>query len=244
MKNFKLTIQYDGSRYSGWQKQGNTKNTIQERFETLLSKMTGEEIEVHGSGRTDAGVHALGQIANFKCKGDFKTDYVKTYCNEYLPQDIRVIDVKEAEMRFHSRLNAISKHYRYAISKTADYDVFTRDFVANLPYDYDIYSMEQAASYLVGEHDFKHFCDNKHMKKSTIRNISQIIITESDEVIYIDFYGDGFLYHMVRLMTGALLEVGKGNLKSEDMESMILGIGEKPKLAPAKGLSLIKVFYE
>lgn len=243
MRNYKLIIQYDGTKYSGWQKQGNTGNTIQERFERLLSKMTGEETELHGSGRTDAGVHARGQVANFKCKNDLETDFIKAYINRYLPQDIRVISVEEADIRFHSRLNAVSKHYRYSIATDEAYDVFNRNYVLLAPYDYDVDAMKEAAAFLIGRHDFKNFCDNKHMKKSTVRNITDIDFSYEGHTLHIDYKGDGFLYHMIRLITGALLMAGRNEIQPETVRDMLRDSPIRPQPAPAKGLCLMEVFY-
>lgn len=247
MTNFKLTIQYDGTRFSGWQKQGNTDNTIQGKLENILSKMTDEEIEIHGSGRTDAGVHAIKQIANFKTNSvlsDSETE-IRDYLNKYLPLDIRVLDVMTVDNRFHARLNAKGKHYRYTIDNGDVANVFQRKYMTRLTENYDIDAMKKAAGLLIGEHDFKSFCDNKRMKKSTIRKISDIQINNSDGIITIDFYGNGFLYHMVRILTGTLLMVGTHEISCDD----ILTIIEKKSrdaagfTAPPQGLCLVEVDY-
>lgn len=181
MKNYKLILQYDGTRYSGWQKQGNTDNTIQAKLETIASKLTGVPTDVNGSGRTDAGVHAFGQVANFRCEEstlppkflrseETVTDLIRDYFNNALPMDVRVLSVSEAPARFHARLNAKEKHYRYVIDNAAVPDVFTRRYAARIPVEqearvsYDIEAMQRAANALIGEHDFKSFCDNRHMK--------------------------------------------------------------------------------
>lgn len=245
MKNYKITIQYDGSRYSGWQKQGNTKNTIQGKIEDVLSKMTQEEIEIHGSGRTDAGVHALAQVANFKTTKVYKTDEIFTCLNTYLPQDIRVLTVAECAPRFHARLNAVRKHYRYIVNCNAICDVFSRKYVTHLPGTYDIDAMKEAADALIGTHDFKSFCENKRMKKSTVRTIDSIEITEENGILSFDFYGDGFLYHMVRILTGTLLEVGS-HKRSADSIAEIIERKERPCAgftAPPQGLFLVEVDY-
>lgn len=245
MKNYRMTLQYDGSRYSGWQKQGNTTNTIQGKLETILTKMTGTEIEVHGSGRTDAGVHALAQAANFKCSTSMQTEDILSYMNEYLPQDIRVTSLSEAAPRFHARLNAKSKHYRYVINTNKIPDVFTRKYMTLYPVSYDLDAIKLAAGFLIGEHDFKSFCENKHMKKSTIRRIDNIDITIKNGILTFDYTGNGFLYHMVRILTGTLLEVGEGKRKPEDMIE-ILQAKSRPCAgftAPAQGLYLVEVFY-
>lgn len=245
MNNYRITLQYDGSRYSGWQKQGNTANTIQGKIEAVLSKMTNSEIEIHGSGRTDAGVHALEQVANFKCNTHLNCLEIQDYLNEYLPLDIRVLSVKEAAPRFHARLNATQKHYRYMIDTNKIQDVFSRKYTTHLPKDYNLNTMKQAAKLLFGEHDFKSFCDNKRMKKSTVRTIESITISMNQGILEIDYIGNGFLYHMVRILTGTLLEIGEEKRKPEDI-TRILQAKDRQEAgftAPPQGLYLVKVTY-
>ena len=245
MKNYRITLQYDGTRYSGWQKQGNTTNTIQGKLEAILAKMTGSEIEIHGSGRTDAGVHALAQVANFKCHTSMTDDEILDYINEYLPQDIRVLTLAEAAPRFHARLNAQTKHYRYVIDTNKIPDVFARKYRTHFPVHYDLEAMRKAAKLLIGEHDFKSFCENKHMKKSTVRRIDSINFTLENGILTIDYTGNGFLYHMVRILTGTLLEIGEAKRKPEDILT-ILQAKSRPAAgftAPAPGLYLVEVFY-
>lgn len=251
MKNYKLILQYDGTRYSGWQKQGNTDNTIQGKLETIASRLTGTPTDVNGSGRTDAGVHALRQTANFRGEiparnGHLLTeDEIRDYFNQALPMDIRVLDVAEAAPRFHARLNARQKHYRYTIDNGTVASVFDRRYVARIPAFYDIPAMERAAEYLVGEHDFNSFCENKHMKKSTVRIIHEIRLSEENGLIHIDFFGNGFLYHMVRILAGTLMEVGNGSRSPEDIPA-ILEAKSRPAAgftAPAQGLFLVEVKY-
>ena len=254
MKNYKLTLQYDGTRYSGWQKQGNTDNTIQAKLEAIAARLTHVPTDVNGSGRTDAGVHALGQIANFKWKNpspEWSCEEICAFFNKALPMDIRVIQVEETSERFHARLNAASKHYRYILDNQNVPDVFERRYAARIPADpsprvtYDIDAMNRAALLLLGEHDFKSFCDNKHMKKSTVRTIENITITHNDGMLLFDFYGNGFLYHMVRILTGTLLEIGNGSRQPEDIPA-ILAAKSRQKAgftAPAQGLFLVEVSY-
>lgn len=245
MKNFRMTIQYDGSRYSGWQKQGNTQNTIQGKIEDVLEKLTNEEIEIHGSGRTDAGVHALGQVANFKCNASLSETELMDVLNSYLPLDIRVINLKEAEPRFHARLNAKKKQYRYTINTNTVHDVFNRKYQYHLPEALNLEAMQEAIFYLQGEHDFKSFCDNKRMKKSTVRTIYEIKLTLENGILTIDYLGNGFLYHMVRILTGTLIEVGQGKRGPEEIPDIIRAKDRSASgfLAPAEGLTLIKVEY-
>lgn len=254
MTNYKLILQYDGSRYSGWQKQGNTENTIQGKLEKIASRLTGVATDVNGSGRTDAGVHALGQVANFK--GDIKgeqgeemsCEQIRDCFNQALPLDIRVLKVSEAAPRFHARLNATKKHYRYTVDCGEVADVFTRKYTARIPADYDVEAMQKAADMLLGEQDFKSFCENRHMKKSTVRTIYDIQIQYEKEagMLTMDFYGNGFLYHMVRILAGTLLEAGDGRRKPEDIPK-IIEAKSRPAAgftAPAQGLALVEVEYE
>lgn len=252
MNNYKLILQYDGTRYSGWQKQGNTDNTIQAKLETIAGKLTGTPTDVNGSGRTDAGVHALGQVANFRCEKIFAdTDYIRDYFNHALPMDIRVISVEEAPTRFHARLNAKEKHYRYVIDNAVVPDVFERRYAARIPVEheprisYDIAEMKKAAAYLTGEHDFKSFCDNRHMKKSTVRTIRDVRIANDNDRITLDFYGNGFLYHMVRILTGTLLEVGSAQRPAGDIIRILQSLDRREAgfTAPAQGLFLVEVKY-
>jgi len=245
MKNIVIKVAYDGTKYSGWQKQGNTKNTIQEKLETLLSRLLSENIEIDGAGRTDAGVHARAQVANFHTNSNMSLDKMLVETNKYLPEDISVFDIKEAAPRFHSRLNAVGKHYRYIILNSRIRDVFEGKYMTMVPDRLDKRAMEEAAVYLFGEHDFASFCGNKHMKKSTVRRIDKIDFTYENNRIVIDFYGNGFLQYMIRIITGTLLEIGLHKRKPADM-LMILDAKDRKAAAaaaPACGLSLVEVYY-
>ncbi len=244
MKNYRITVQYDGTRYNGWQKQGNTPNTIQEKFETVLSRMCGRRIEIFASGRTDAGVHAEGQVANFKCDTEFSCDDILLYLNRYLPGDIRVTSVIEATERFHSRLNAVSKTYEYRIA-TEKPDVFQRKYVYFTDKAPEIQRMQTAAELLLGKHDFKGFSSVGKTKKSTERTIYSIAVTAACGIITIKITGSGFLHHMVRILAGTLLEIGTGD---RAMESITHVFAEKNReqagaTLPACGLKLIEVSY-
>lgn len=244
--NYKIVFRYDGSRYDGWQKQGNTSNTIQGRIEAVLEKMTGEPVEIAGSGRTDAGVHAYGQVANFHMTREMDTDTIKQYLNEYLPQDIRAVSAEKADPRFHSRLNAVSKEYLYVIDNGETADPFRRRYAYHHPEPLNLNRMRRAAEYLIGEHDFKSFCSNKKMKKSSVRTIYEIDIDRKDAEIHIRIRGNGFLYNMVRIIAGTLIEVGKGQREPSDMKK-IIGMKDRAyagPMAPAQGLFLVKVDYE
>lgn len=245
MRNFKIVIQYEGTKYQGWQRQESTGNTIQGKFEAILSKMTGSKVQIDGSGRTDAGVHAYGQVANFKINTHMSAQEILEYINRYLPEDIGVIEIREMPERFHSRLNAVGKTYRYRIWNSDLPCVFDRRYVYEFPQKLDIEAMRRAAAYCIGRHDFKAFTSNKKSKKSTVRTIESIEIQQSGPEIVITYKGDGFLYHMVRILTGTLIEVGQGTRCVEEMERLIAsGTREMAgALAPAKGLALMEVRY-
>lgn len=248
MKNIKIVLEYDGTRYDGWQKQGNTGNTIQGKIEGILEKWAGEPVEVHGSGRTDAGVHAKAQTANFHIAEMIcpSAQAAAEYLNKYLPEDIRVISAEEMPERFHSRLNAKSKIYEYFVETSDKKSVFERRYVYGLGKKPDIQEMQKAASYLTGEHDFRSFCANKKMKKSTVRRLESVTIREEGTKIIFLYKGNGFLYHMVRILTGTLLEVGLGIRKAEEMQELISACDRSLAGAtvPAEGLFLLRVDYE
>lgn len=255
MRNFKIILQYEGTRYQGWQKQDSTENTIQGKLETLLSKMAGSKVEIQGSGRTDAGVHAVGQVANFHIDTDKTAKQIMEYMNFYLPEDIAVVDIEEVGERFHSRLNAKGKTYCYRVLNTPVPHVFDRRYVHVTEEELDIEAMQKAASYLIGTHDFKAFTSTKKSKKSTVRTIESIEIKRTDTLfpaysgekgeIRFTFKGNGFLYHMVRILMGTLLEVGMHKRKPEEMQDILdSGLRENAGfLVPAKGLTLMEVRY-
>lgn len=245
MKNYKITVEYDGTRYAGWQKQGNTTNTIAEKFERVLSLMCGRPTEIFASGRTDAGVHARGQVANFKCRADMSLAEIMDYLNRYLPSDIRVTSISEVGERFHSRLSAKGKTYEYRIA-VGKPDVFARKYVYAAEAVPDVSLMRHAAKKLLGTHDFKGFSSVGKTKKSTVRTLHSIDILEEDGLIKIRVRGTGFLYNMVRILAGTLLEIGTGKLP----ESVIDEVFESGVRAaagttlPAEGLVLLEVYYE
>ena len=229
-KNIRILLQYDGTRYDGWQKQGNTQQTVQGKLEAVLSCLAGGPVEVHGSGRTDAGVHALGQVANFHlplsvfCGSQTEAAdmiRIKNYLNEYLPEDIRVLVAEEARPRFHSRLNALSKTYIYRIETADKNDVFERKYRYGLGKEPDLEIMKRAASILVGTHDFRAFSSLKKTKKSTVRTINRIDIRRDGTQLEILLEGNGFLYNMVRIIVGTLLRVGRGFYTPEQVKEIL-----------------------
>ena len=245
MYNYKLTIQYDGTRYRGWQVQGNTDQTIQGKLEGVLSRLTGQPVEVHGSGRTDAGVHALGQVANVKLPRPMEPSELLGELNRYLPADIGVIAVEPAPERFHARLNARSKTYRYRIWNSAIPNVLERSYLYALPEPLNVTAMERAAADLVGTHDFRSFCGLKRFKKSTVRTITDIAITQDGAEVRLEFTGNGFLMRMVRILAGTLVEVGLGQREADTMPAVLAAqdrAAAGPAL-PAQGLALVRVEY-
>ena len=246
MRNFKMLIRYDGSRYKGWQRLKDNDLTVQGKLQEVLNKFAGTYVEIIGSGRTDAGVHAKGQIANFHLDTTASPEELITYFNRYLPDDIAVIELKECAPGFHARFNAISKTYRYTIRTSNIPNVFKRKYeYTYTDYPLDVEKMKKAAAYLTGTHDFMSFCGNSHMKKSTERTIFSININEKESVINIDYTGNGFLQNMVRIMTGTLIEVGAGKRDPESIPSLLEG--KKRSLAgfmaPPQGLCLMNVDY-
>ncbi len=244
--NYKLRIQYDGSRYKGWQSQKNTDMTIQGKLQEVLSKMSGEEVEVHGSGRTDAGVHAIGQIANFKLHQPGDSEAILEYLNEYLPEDIAVCSVRIAKPDFHSRLSAREKTYCYRIWTSSIPNVFERKYMATVLEPLNLNQMKIAAGHILGTHDFLAFCGNRKFKKSSVRTIYDIRMEQREHEVCIYVTGNGFLQNMMRILIGTLVEVGLGKKTPEEI-SGILASKDREQAGitmPAKGLCLMEVRYD
>lgn len=247
MANYKLCIQYDGTRYRGWQVQNSTEDTIQGKLQTVIGRLVGYPVEVIGSGRTDAGVHAAGQVANVHLKKAYADE--QQFCddvNRYLPEDIGVLSVEEVDEKFHARFSAKEKTYEYRIHTNVCSNVFERKYVyAYTDCELNVDKMKEAAVLLEGEHDFKSFCGNKHMKKSTVRTISEIRIEQSEKEIRIRYTGDGFLQNMIRILTGTLIEVGNGTKKPADIPVILAGLDREKAgyTAPPQGLCLLEVLY-
>ena len=246
MRTFCMTLAYDGGRYNGWQKQTMTANTIQGKLERLLTDLLQEKIEIQGAGRTDAGVHALGQCASFHTenwRADSQT--LMDAINARLPEDIAVVGIEEKENRFHSRLNAKGKWYAYTIWQSKMPPVFRRKYVFRCD-TLDVAAMQQAASHLVGEHDFAAFCGKSNLKKSTVRQIYAIRFVQDENAVTIHYYGNGFLYLMVRILTGTLIEVGEGKRSPESVKEVLEGKSRVTAgfTAPPQGLVLHQVYYD
>lgn len=245
MPNYRLTIQYDGGRYKGWQKLGNTDNTIQGKLEGVLSELVGEETEIIGCSRTDAGVHAFGQIGNFRTAGNFSEAEIMEYFNRYLPGDISVISVDVVSDRFHSRYNAGSKTYLYKIWNKTYSNPFMRRYSMHVEDKLDIDKMKRAAGFFIGEHDFTAYSNAKSKKKSMVRKIISIDIENEDGFIDIRIKGDGFLHNMVRKMVGSLIEVGLGKIQADSIPDIIdSGVRKNTgRMAEPWGLYLERIEY-
>ncbi len=244
-QNYKLVICYDGSRYYGWEHQPD-RDTIQGKLESVLTRMCdGTFIDVIGAGRTDAGVHAKGMVANAIMDTDLSETEIRDYMNRYLPEDIAVRDVKVAAERFHARYKAVGKTYRYTCFYGSVKPVFNRRYVTMLDFVPDVKRMQAAASYLEGKHDYASFCGNPRMKKSTVRVVDSIRIEAKSGYLYMTFHGTGFLQNMVRILVGTLLQVGKGERSPEEMTDILEGCNRQlaGPTAPPSGLCLEKVDY-
>ena len=245
MRNYKLTLSYDGSRYRGWQRQGNTGNTIQEKLETTLSRILEQPIEAAGSGRTDAGVHARMQTVSFRAETGLAPEEILTLLRRCLPEDIGAEALETAPPRFHARLSCTGKSYLYRVWNSAAPCVFQRKYVSRVPEPLDIEAMRAAAGRLLGEHDFAAFATVRG-KKSTVRRLDAIDISRDGHEVHILLSGNGFLYNMARIITGTLLEVGAGRMEPGEIPA-ILDSRDRRRAGPtaeAKGLWLWETRYE
>lgn len=240
-----MCIQYDGFRYKGWQKQKEDVNTIQGRLEKILGAMVNEEVQLIGCGRTDAGVHALNYTANFHTNSNMSVEDMQGYLNSALPEDISLLSIKNASERFHSRYNALSKTYLYRINNTCINDVFNRKYLHSVNERLDVEKMRQCAGIIIGTHDFQSFTTLKSKTKSTVRTVNYIKIGEKDNILEIEVNGDGFLWNMVRIIIGTLIEAGKGNISVEEVEEIMNAKkrAEAGPMVPAKALFLKDVEY-
>lgn len=244
-KNYKLKISYDGSRYFGWEHQPD-RETIQGKIETVLARMVDKDmIDVIGAGRTDAGVHARAMIANVHLDTQMSPEEIRDYANRYLPDDIAILEVREAADRFHARYKAVGKTYQYTCFDGPVKPVFDRKYYTPLDQELDVEAMQEAAHFLEGKHDYKSFCGNSRMKKSTVRIVDTITVRRRKGYVYLTFHGTGFLQNMVRIMSGTLIEVGLGRKRPEEVGEILEACDRKVAgpTAPAKGLCLLKVDY-
>ena len=242
--NTAIILSYDGTAYHGWQTQRNA-SSVQQTVTEALASLLGRDVSVSGVGRTDAGVHAAGQVANFKTRSEMSCVELLENLNHYLPEDIGVISIEEVDARFHSRLNAVRKTYRYHIWNSPVHAVFDRRYTWSIEQHLDVPAMRRAAAELIGTHDYKAFSSIKRGKKSTVRTIEAIEIEQTGADITISFTGNGFLYHMVRILTGTLVEVGLHKKTQEDMQAILASLNREQAgvMAPAQGLFLVNVEY-
>lgn len=245
MRNIKMTIEYDGNRYLGWQRLGNSDKTIQGKIEQVLKQLTGESIEIIGSGRTDAGTHAKGQVANFKTGCTLSLMDMQHQLNHQLPKDIVVVTIDEVSERFHARYNAKTKQYSYYVWYQQIPTVFDRNYSFYYPAELDLKRMKEACLKFQGKHDFAGFSALKKTKKSTVRTIETISIDNKEGMLHFTFVGDGFLYKMIRIMVGTLLEIGTGERSIDSIEEILEQKvrSEAGMTVPAHGLFLDEVHY-
>lgn len=230
---------------SGWEHQPD-RETIQGKIETVLARMVDKDmVDVIGAGRTDAGVHARAMIANVQLDTQMSPEEIRDYANRYLPDDIAILEVREAADRFHARYKAVGKTYQYTCFDGPVKPVFDRKYYTPLDQELDVEAMQEAAHFLEGKHDYKSFCGNSRMKKSTVRIVDTITVRRRKGYVYLTFHGTGFLQNMVRIMSGTLIEVGLGRKRPEEVGEILEACDRKVAgpTAPAKGLCLLKVDY-
>ena len=247
MRNIKLIIEYDGKPFNGWQKQPEKLN-IQGEIERAIEEITGEKVDLIASGRTDAGVHSFGQTANFKTNSNIPIEKFAIAINSKLKKSIVIKSAEEVDERFHSRYNCVRKRYRYVINNSQCGSAIFRALEYHVPVKLDVEKMKEAAKYFEGEHDFKGFKATGGNNKSTVRTIykAEVIYNEEDKRIMVELTGNGFLYNMVRIISGTLVEVGLGKIEPKEIKKIIEAKDRTKagKTLPAQGLYLMEVEYE
>lgn len=244
MRNIKLTIEYDGRGFNGWQKQPNKLN-IQGEIERAIEIITGEKVDLIASGRTDAGVNALAQVANFKMENNFPIEKLAIAINSQLKNSIVVKSAEEVDLNFHSRYNAKEKTYRYTINNSPCGTAIYRDMEYNFPIKLNVEKMQEAIKYFVGEHDFAAFKASGTSSKNSVRTIYEAKVSSQNERVYIELTGNGFLYNMVRIIAGTLLDVGTGKIAVEEIPKIIESKKRQNagRTLPPQGLCLVEVKY-
>ncbi len=245
MFKYRGTLAYDGRNLSGWQRQANTENTIQEWMERAIAKISGEKVHVIGAGRTDAGVHAEAQIFHFSLRGEMDARRLRGAINGNVPRAIAVLSLERTVKSFHALRDARQKWYRYRILNRPVRCPLRTGFVLFCPYPLDLEGMQKGVQYLKGEHDFASFCASRSGAKTTVRNLKTLDVYRQGDEIHIDFIAEGFLYKMVRNITGTLLEVGRGKLPPESVENILQARDRRTAgpTAPGYGLILRKIDY-
>lgn len=244
VRNIHMILEYDGGKYHGWQRQDHH-STVQGRIEHVLEHMTEEKIDLIGASRTDAGVHALGQSANFLTRSTMKIEEMETYLRQFLPEDIQLVSIREAEPRFHARHLAIGKHYRYQIWNDERRNIFERRYYYHVRQKLDIEFMRQAIPLLVGTRNFSVFTTALSKNKSSVKRLDSIVIEQNGPRVFFHFKGDSFLHKMVRMLTGTLIQVGLHELTLEDVNALFQLHREKRHMftAPPHALFLVEVYY-
>jgi len=252
MRNIKLTIQYKGTNYCGWQIQNRVKKTssrnektIQGEIERVLKKVLKEKVKLIGACRTDSGVHALSQVANFKTKSNLHIDNIHRALNSLLPKDIAIKSIKEEKEDFHSRFDAKGKIYQYKILNLSTKDVFENDYAWRIIFDLNRKKIEQAARHIIGRHNFSSFSSAGSKRKNVICDIKRIDIRKKRDIYIVEVEGDRFLYRMVRNIVGTLVEIGRGRFTPRDIKRVLSKRDRRfaGPCAPASGLILQRVMY-
>jgi tRNA pseudouridine38-40 synthase len=248
MRRIKMCLAYDGTNYAGWQVQAGQGRveTVQGTVEKALALITKEEgIRVVGAGRTDAGVHARGQVIHFDTQSRIPINRFPAALNSVLPPDIRFYEAEEVSGDFHAQYWAKEKTYRYTLDRSPVPDVFLRNYACHVPYELDVATMKEAAQYLIGTHDFRSFCAAGSSVKTFVRTIKEIHLSETGSLIYVNITADGFLYNMIRIIVGTLLEIGRGKMSPGYITKLIAARDRSlaGPTAPAKGLCLENVVY-
>ena len=244
MRNIKLIIEYDGKKFGGWQKQPNKLN-IQGEIEKAIEEITGEAVELNASGRTDAGVHSLGQTANFKTNCEINISKMAIAINSKLKQSIRIIKAEEVDEKFHARYSCKGKKYKYVINNSKYGSAIYRDLEYHMPIKLNVEAMQKGIKYFEGEHDFKGFKASGTSSKSSVRTIYSAKVIEDGERIIVEIEGNGFLYNMVRIISGTIVDVGLGKIKPEEIPEIIESKDRTRagKTLPPQGLYLVEVYY-
>ncbi|ATF10786.1 tRNA pseudouridine(38-40) synthase TruA [Brevibacillus sp. HB1.4B] len=244
MKRLRCVLAYDGTDFSGFQVQPD-QVTVQGEIEAALNRVTGEDIQVFGSGRTDAGVHARGQVIHFDTSSNIPMDKWRFVLNNQLPDSIVIRTVEEVDASFHARFDVQVKEYRYCIDNTPVADVFRHRYADHVRFPLDVDAMQQAAHYLVGEHDFTSFCSAKTYVEDKVRTVYGVTVEKSGDEVWVTCRGNGFLYNMVRIIVGTLVEVGQGKRNPAELREILAACDREKagKTAPAKGLIMWEVVY-
>ncbi|MFF0830893.1 tRNA pseudouridine(38-40) synthase TruA [Brevibacillus sp. NPDC003359] len=244
MKRLRCVLAYDGTDFSGFQVQPD-QITVQGEIEAALKRVTGEDIQVFGSGRTDAGVHARGQVIHFDTSSNIPMDKWRFVLNNQLPNSIVIRTVEEVDASFHARFDVQVKEYRYCIDNNPVADVFRHRYADHVRFPLDVDAMQQAAHYLVGEHDFTSFCSAKTFVEDKVRTVYGLIVEKSGDEVWVTCRGNGFLYNMVRIIVGTLVEVGQGKRNPAELREILAACDREKagKTAPAKGLTMWEVVY-